>query len=122
MRWHPGTDPSLLAQGRRYNYNVGMTRDLRFEWDPGKSTGNLRRHGVSFEDASTVFVDENAIFINDPDHSLGEDRFILLGLSASLRVLIVCHCYRAEGRSIRIISARKADGQERMVYFGRFKA
>jgi uncharacterized DUF497 family protein len=99
-----------------------MTSDLRFEWDPGKGTSNLRRHGVSFEDASTVFVDENAILINDPDHSLSEDRFILMGLSSSLRVLIVCHCYRAEGKLIRIISARKADGQERQVYFGRFKA
>jgi len=112
----------MLAQGRQCNYNVGMANDLRFEWDPGKSTGNLRRHGVSFEDASTVFVDENGILINDPDHSLEEDRFILLGLSSSLRILIVCHCYRAEGQSIRIISARKADGQERKVYFGRFKA
>ena len=111
-----------MAKARQYNYNVGMASDLRFEWDPGKSTGNLRRHGVSFDDAATVFVDENGILINDPDHSLEEDRFILLGLSSSLRVLIVCHCYRAEGKSIRIISARKADGQERKVYFGRFKA
>ena len=99
-----------------------MAIELRFEWDPAKSTGNLRRHGVSFEDASTVFVDENAILINDPDHSLEEDRFILLGLSGSLRILVVCHCYRAEGQLIRIISARKADGQERKVYFWRFKA
>jgi len=90
--------------------------------DSVKSAGNLRRHGVSFEDASTVFVDENAILINDPDPSLDEDRFVLLGLSGSLRILVVCHCYRAEGQSIRIISARKADGQERKVYLGRFKA
>lgn len=99
-----------------------MLSNLRFEWDPRKSTSNLRRHGVSFEDASTVFVDDNAILINDPDHSLEEDRFILMGLSGSLRVLIVCHCYRGEGQLIRIISARKADRQERQVYFGRFKA
>jgi uncharacterized DUF497 family protein len=99
-----------------------MASDLRFEWDPGKGTGNLRRHGVSFEDAASVFADENAILIHDPDHSIGEDRFILMGLGSSLRVLIVCHCCRAEGKSIRIISARKADGQERKVYFGRFKA
>ena len=109
-----------MARARHRNYNIGMVGDLRFEWDPGKDTGNHRRHGVSFEDASTVFVDENAILINDPDHSLEEDRFILLGLSSSLRVLVVCHCYRAEGQTIRIISARKADGQERQVYFGRF--
>jgi len=68
-----------------------MLSSLRFEWDPRKSTSNFRSHGVSFEDASTVFVDDNAILINDPDHSLVEDRFILMGLSASLRVLIVCH-------------------------------
>ena len=99
-----------------------MVGNLRFDWDPRKSTSNLRSHGVSFEDASTVFVDDNAILINDPDHSLEEDRFILMGLSGSLRVLIVCHCYRAGGQSIRIISARKADRQERQIYFGRFKA
>jgi uncharacterized DUF497 family protein len=95
-----------------------MSSDLCFEWDPGKDASNIRRHKVSFEDASTVFSDENALLINDPDHSLEEDRFILLGLSSSLRVLIVCHCYRAKGQSIRIISARKADSQERRDYFG----
>jgi len=98
-----------------------MSSDLHFEWDPGKDASNIRRHKVSFEDASTVFSDENALLINDPDHSLEEDRFILLGLSSSLRVLIVCHCYRAKGHSIRIISARKADSQERRDYFGGFK-
>lgn len=98
-----------------------MANELRFEWDPVKNTLNERRHGLSFHEASTVFVDENAILINDPDHSAEEDRFILLGLSSTLRVLVVCHCYRTLDNLIRLISARKADGQERRTYFGRFK-
>ena len=89
---------------------------LRFEWDPKKATGNLRKHGVSFEDAQTVFSDENAKLIDDPDHSEEEDRFVLLGLSSSLRLLVVCHCYRFEGNVIRLISARKAEGHERDSY------
>ena len=98
-----------------------MSSDLHFEWDPVKDAINIRRHKVSFEVASTVFTDDNALLINDPDHSLEEDRFILLGLSSSLRVLVVCHCYRAKGNSIRIISARKADSQERREYLGGLK-
>ena len=89
---------------------------LRFEWDPKKATLNLRKHGVSFEDAQSVFSDENGLLIDDPDHSEEEDRFVLLGLSHSLRLLVVVHCYRSEGRVIRIISARKADAQERSIY------
>ena len=89
---------------------------LRFEWDPKKATLNLRKHGVSFEDAQSVFSDENGLLINDPDHSEEEDRFVLLGLSHSLRLLVVVHCYRSEGKVIRIISARKADAQERSIY------
>jgi len=89
---------------------------LRFEWDPKKAAGNLRKHRVSFEDAQTVFADENAKLIDDPDHSEDEDRFVLLGLSSSLRLLVVCHCYRSEGNVIRIISARKAEGHERNSY------
>lgn len=91
-------------------------RELRFEWDPKKAAANLRNHGVSFEDAKTVFADESARLIDDPDHSVDEDRFILLGLSSSLRMLVVCHCYRADGNLIRIISARKAEGRERNSY------
>ena len=71
---------------------------------------------MSFEDAKTVFADESARLIDDPDHSVDEDRFILLGLSSSLRMLVVCHCYRADGNLIRIISARKAEGRERNSY------
>jgi uncharacterized protein len=70
----------------------------------------------SEEDAQSVFSDENALLIDDPDHSEEEDRFVLLGLSQSLRLLVVVHCYRAEGRVIRIISARKADADEQSTY------
>ena len=90
--------------------------DLRFEWDPRKSSTNRRKHGVGFEEASTVFTDEHALLIDDPEHSDGEDRFILLGLSASLRMLVVCHCYRESDEVIRIISARKANRKERETY------
>jgi uncharacterized protein len=90
--------------------------DLRFEWDSGKASANSRKHGVSFEEAKSVFADERAKLIDDPDHSEDEDRFILLGLSSSLRVLIVCHCCREEGNVIRIISARKATVNEAKSY------
>ena len=89
---------------------------IQFEWDPRKAQANLRKHKVSFEDAQSVFSDEHALLIDDPDHSKEEDRFVLLGLSQSLRLLVVVHCYRAEGRIIRIISARKADTDEQSVY------
>ena len=89
---------------------------IQFEWDPRKAQANLRKHKVSFEDAQSVFSDEHALLIDDPDRSKEEDRFVLLGLSQSLRLLVVVHCYRAEGRVIRIISARKADTDEQSVY------
>ena len=89
---------------------------IQFEWDPSKAQVNLRKHKVSFEDARSVFSDERALLIDDPDHSELEDRFVLLGLSHSLRVLVVVHCYRAEGQVIRIISARKADADEQALY------
>jgi len=95
--------------------------DLRFEWAPSKDRSNQRKHGVSFDEASTVFVDERALLISDPDHSDDEDRFVLLGLSASLRVLLVCHCYRSSEEVIRIISARKAGRSERSLYRERWK-
>ena len=90
--------------------------ELRFEWDPSKSSANRRKHGVTFEEARTVFFDERARLIDDPDHSEQEDRFVLLGMSASLRVLVVCHCYRSAGNVIRIISARKATKAEARFY------
>ena len=89
---------------------------LRFERDPKKAVTHLRDHKVSFEDVQTTFADENAKLIDDPDHSEEEERFVLLGLSSSLRLLVVCHCYRADGKVIRIISARKADASERRSY------
>jgi hypothetical protein len=89
---------------------------LRFEWDPKKAASNLRKHKVSFEDAQTVFSDERALLINDPDHSEAEERFVLLGLSSTMRLLVVVHCYRAADNVIRLISARKADAHERSLY------
>jgi uncharacterized protein len=89
---------------------------LEFEWDPRKAAVNLRKHRVSFEDAKTVFSDERARLIDDPDHSEDEERFLLLGLSSSLRLLVVAHCYRASGNVIRIISARKANEDEQLDY------
>lgn len=90
---------------------------LRFEWDPRKAAANFRKHGVSFEDAESVFADERARLIDDPDHSADEERFLLLGLSSSLRLLVVAHCYReAGGGIIRIISARKATREEQRFY------
>lgn len=89
---------------------------LRFEWDPRKAAGNLRKHGVSFDEARTVFADEHGLLIDDPEHSTQEDRFILLGVSTSTRLLVVVHCYRADDQLIRIISARKADRLERRQY------
>ena len=93
-------------------------KNLRFEWDPKKNATNRRKHGVSFEDAQTAFSDECGRIIDDPDHSEDEARFILLGIAESLRLLVVCHCYRASGDVIRIISARKADKQESAQYRG----
>ena len=90
--------------------------DMRFEWDAGKNTANKRKHGVSFEEAQTVFMDENAIRFFDPDHSADEDRFLILGVSFRLRTLVVCHCFRASDTVIRIVSARKADKQETADY------
>lgn len=90
--------------------------DLHFEWDPRKAAANETKHGVGFEEAKSVFSDERAKLIDDPDHSEDEDRFILLGLSSSLRILVICHCYREEGNVIRIISARKATARESKFY------
>jgi len=90
--------------------------NLRFVWDSKKNETNRKKHGVSFDEAQTVFFDENAIEFYDPDHSDEEDRFLLLGLSFRLRVLVVCHCYRESQEVIRIISARKATRKERSHY------
>lgn len=90
---------------------------LNFEWDEKKNASNQKKHGVSFDEAQTVFADELGRLIPDPDHSRGEERFILLGMSSRLRLLTVCHCERSSD-TIRIISARKADKFERKQYEG----
>ena len=89
---------------------------IRFAWDDAKAAENRRKHGVAFEEAATVFADENARLKHDPDHSQKEDRFVLLGFSAKLRLLLVCHAYRENDEVIRIISARKATPNERKQY------
>jgi uncharacterized DUF497 family protein len=92
---------------------------VRFTWDPVKATANQRKHGVGFEEATTVFLDEGALLIDDPEHSVEESRFILLGLSTRLRTLIVCHCYREDDKEVRIISARRATRREQSAYVTR---
>ncbi len=92
-------------------------KSISFEWDEKKSQANFKKHKVSFEEAQTVFFDANARMVFDHDHSVNEDRFILLGLSAVMRVLIVVHCCRGDNEQlIRIISARKASRKEQKQY------
>ncbi|MCR4293699.1 MAG: BrnT family toxin [Candidatus Kuenenia sp.] len=91
--------------------------ELRFEWDNRKEKANIKKYGISFEEARIAFYDENAIQYFDPDHSHEEDRFILLGISYKLRLLVICHCFRESDTVIRIISARKADGDEENEYW-----
>ncbi len=93
---------------------------LRFSWDPRKARANERKHGVSFDEATTVFLDERALLLDDPEHSSGEDRFLLLGLSSFMRLLVVCHCIR-QGDTIRLINARKATNQEQRQYRERLR-
>lgn len=89
---------------------------MEFTWDTSKDRANRRKHGIAFQEAKTVFYDEYARLIHDPEHSEDEDRFILLGLSSAMRTLVVCHCYREDDELIRIISARKATKRERDQY------
>ena len=91
-------------------------KPLSFEWDFEKAKKKFRKHGITFEEASTVFSDEAAILFDDPEHSEEEERFLLLGMSANAKICIVCHCYRAEDAVIRIISARKATKNEEKRY------
>lgn len=97
------------------NYSVGM-RELRFEWDAAKARTNFRKHAVSFEEARSVFHDTQAIEYYDDEHSEWEDRFLLLGVSSRLRLLLVCHCYRESEGVVRIVSARKATPSESKHY------
>ncbi|MEQ1888022.1 MAG: BrnT family toxin [Alphaproteobacteria bacterium] len=91
---------------------------IRFEWDSAKAASNQKKHGVSFEEAQSVFYDELATQFLDEDNSEAEERFLMLGLSNRTRILIVCHCERGAGETIRIISARKATSNERKYYEG----
>lgn len=102
-----------------YSINMYVYGVIDFEWDDAKSESNVRKHGVSFEEASTVFYDPHALLVADDGHSLDEDRFIIVGLSAVARVLTVCHCYRSTNELIRIISARKATKNEESTYWRR---
>ncbi|MBQ6118854.1 MAG: BrnT family toxin [Clostridia bacterium] len=91
---------------------------ISFEWDENKNSINKQKHKISFEEAATAFYDDNALLIDDPEHSESEERFILLGNSFSANLLVVCHCYRASETVIRIISARKATRNEAEQYYG----
>lgn len=91
----------------------------QFAWDENKNQVNKRKHGIDFNEAMTVFLDEQAIMFDDPEHSEEEDRFLLLGISYDANVLIVCHCYREADSVIRIISARKATRKEKLYYVER---
>ncbi|MGQ0581035.1 MAG: BrnT family toxin [Reyranella sp.] len=88
--------------------------ELRFEWDARKSASNAKKHTVTFEEARSAFADPNGLVIDDPDHSEAEERFILLGLSYAVRLLVVCHVFRSD--VVRIISARKATPREASTY------
>ena len=91
-------------------------KTISFVWDRIKAESNLKKHKTSFDEAQTVFSDPNARMVFDPEHSDDEDRFILLGISAGLRLLVVCHCYIEDDMAIRIISARKANKNEQKQY------
>ena len=97
------------------HYNIIMNK-INFSWDKNKAQTNLKKHKISFEEAQTVFDDENARLIFDPDHSEDEDRFILLGYSCTSKILTVVHCYRDDEENVRIISARKSTKHEENQY------
>ena|SRR5437762_13284263 len=95
--------------------------ELRVDWDQAKARANALKHGITFEEAETAFYDDYAIVVPDPDHSSGEERFLLIGLSSALRVLVVVHCETDNGDLIRLISARRATRSERAQYDARWK-
>jgi uncharacterized DUF497 family protein len=90
--------------------------DISFQWDKNKNNENIKKHKISFEEAKTVFYDDNARLISDPEHSIDEERFIILGISNKLRILVVVHTYKENDEVIRIISARKANKSESKYY------
>ena len=89
---------------------------IKFEWDENKNKINQKKHKISFEEAKTVFYADNAILFDDPDHSIGEERFLIIGISQTEKLCIVSHCYREKDDIIRIISARKATKTESKIY------
>ena len=91
---------------------------IKFEWEPSKDRANQRKHGVSFEEAKSVFYDEFAVQFFDETHSTSEERFLMLGMSNRANMLLVCHCVRDNEATVRIISARKATRNERKLYRG----
>lgn len=91
-------------------------KTIRFEWDENKNQINKIKHGIDFNEAKTVFYDDNAIIFDDPEHSIEEERFLILGVSGYENLCIVSHCYRDEDNIIRIISARKATKNETKTY------
>ena len=95
-------------------------KELRFEWDEKKYKLNQKKHGISFLEAQTVFSDENGLLLDDPDHSLEEERYVILGMSSKLRLLVISHTYRREDLIVRIISARKATRMEQRQYWSRW--
>ena len=96
-------------------YNIIMNK-INFTWDENKNEINKKKHGLSFEEASEVFGDENAILFDDPDHSIEEDRFLIIGSIKSAKICIVSHCYRDNDKVIRLISAREATKNEKRIY------
>lgn len=89
---------------------------ISFEWDEHKNEINKKKHGISFETAREVFYDDAAVLFDDPDHSVGEERFLIIGMTNSLKICIVSHCYRGSDNIIRLISAREATRNERKIY------
>ncbi len=99
-----------------FSLNSYKMKKLTFDWDRDKALSNQKKHKVSFQEAQSVFYDQNARLIHDPEHSFSEDRYILLGISNSFRLLIVCHCYQKNGQIIRLVSARLANSREHQEY------
>jgi hypothetical protein len=108
----------FLTNVRQGGKNLYAIDGKYFDWDRNKNLSNINKHGISFKEAASVFSDEFAIEIDDEEHSQQEDRFIIIGRSQKLRLLVVCHCYREHGTLIRIISARKAEENEASLYGG----
>ena len=104
-----------IAIPQAYNYNILM-ENIQFEWDENKNQINKIKHGIGFEEAATVFYDDDAIMFDDPEHSMEEERFLILGITKHENLCIVSHCYRDNDNIIRIISARKATKNEKQVY------